>query len=272
MPPTTSLTDTRRVTAWLTCLAIILAGATMLVARQNPTLQGHPDDYDRADIEYGARLYAEQCFGCHGGSGDGVAGVDLRSGKFRNASTDPQLRTVITNGFPNAGMPAFKLEPNELTGIIAYIRNMNTFDAGSVKHGDAARGKAVFEGKGACLGCHRVNNVGSRKAPDLSDIGSIRSAGSLERSIRNPSSQMMPINRPVRVVTRDGRTINGRRLNEDTYTVQLTDEEGRLYSLNKSDLKEFHISTKSTMPSYEKELTNDEMADVVSYLLSLKGR
>lgn len=239
---------------------------------QNPTLQGHPDDYVRADVEYGARLYAQHCFGCHGTNGDGVAGVDLRSGKFRNARTDPQLRMVISNGFPSTGMPAFKLDPAELTGIVAYLRNMNTFDAGSMKAGDASRGQTVFEGKGACLSCHRVEGQGSRKAPDLSDIGVVRSAGSLERSLRDPTSQMIPINRPVRVVTRDGKVINGRRLNEDTYTVQLTDESGSLHSLVKSDLREYTISTKSTMPSYEKELTPAEIADVVSYLLSLKGR
>ena len=258
-------------------LPIVLGAAAVLVIRiasaqtQNPTLQGHPDDYPRADVEYGARLYAQHCVGCHGNTGDGVAGVALRSGKFRNAATDPQLRTVISNGFPNAGMPAFKLDPAELTGVIAYIRNMNTFDASSTKAGNAENGKAVFEGKGACMSCHRVNNTGSRKAPDLSDIGVLRSAGSLERSLRDPSSQMIPINRPVRAVTRDGKVINGRRLNEDTYSVQLTDEEGRLYSLIKSDLREYNVSTKSTMPSYDKELTRDELADVVSYLLSLKG-
>ena len=240
---------------------------------QNPTLEGHPGDYGRADIEYGARLYAQHCGNCHGTTGDGVANVDLRSGKFRTAKTDLQLRAVITSGFPAAGMPAFRsLDAAELTGLVAYIRNMNTFDAGSMKAGDAARGHAIFEGKGACLSCHRVNNTGSRKAPDLSDIGLVRSAGSLERSLRNPNSQMFPINRPVRAVTRDGRVINGRRLNEDTYTVQLSDEDGRLHSLVKSDLREYTISTKSTMPSYEKELTPEEIADVVSYLLSLKGR
>ncbi len=254
------------------CVAAVLLGFGGAAAAQNPTLQGHPDDYVRADVEYGAQLYAQHCFGCHGGSGDGVAGVDLRSGKFRHARTDPQLRTVISTGFPNTGMPAFKLDPADLTGLVAYLRNMNTFDAGSTKAGDAARGRIVFEGKGACLSCHRVDNRGSRKAPDLSDIGVVRSAGSLERSLRNPTSQMMPINRPVHVVTRDGRVINGRRLNEDTYSVQLTDEEGRLHSLMKSDLREFTISTKSPMPSYEKELTPEELADVVSYLLSLKGR
>jgi putative heme-binding domain-containing protein len=253
-------------------LAIVCVGSTALVAGQNPTLQGHPDGYVRADIEYGARLFTEQCVGCHGDNGDGVAGVNLKSGKFKSAVTDPQLRTVITNGFPAAGMPAFSFNPSELTGLVAYLRNMSTFDRGSGARGDAARGHAVFDGKGACLSCHRVNNVGSRKAPDLSDIGSQRSAGSLERSLRNPSQQMMPINRPVRIVTKDGRVINGRRLNEDTFTVQLADEEGRLISLSKADLREFRISTTSTMPSYDKELSSQELADVVSYLLSLKGQ
>lgn len=252
---------------------ILLASLTSDAQTQNPTLQGHPGDYDRADVEFGARLYAQHCVGCHGNTGDGVANVDLRSGKFRTARNDLQLRTVITNGFPNTGMPAFRsLTPSELTGLVAYIRNINSFDAGSIKPGNAANGHAIFEGKGACLSCHRVNGRGSRKAPDLSDIGVQRSAGSLERSLRDPSSQMFPINRPVRAVTRDGKVINGRRLNEDTYTVQLTDEEGRLHSLIKSELREYTISTKSTMPSYEKELTREELADVVAYLLSLKGQ
>lgn len=255
------------------CAAAGLLCSTVAAQTQNPTLQGHPGEYDRADIEYGARLYAQHCFNCHGGNGDGVANVDLRSGKFRTARNDLQLRTVITNGFPNTGMPAFRsLDASSLTGLVAYIRNMNTFDTGSMKAGDAARGGEIFEGKGACLSCHRVNGKGSRKAPDLSEIGVLRSAGSLERSLRDPSSQMFPINRPVRAVKRDGTVINGRRLNEDTYTVQLADEEGRLHSLIKSDLREYTISTRSTMPSYEKELTREELADVVAYLLSLKGQ
>jgi cytochrome c oxidase cbb3-type subunit 3 len=254
-------------------LCAALMYSTVAAQTPNPTLDGHPGDYGRADIEYGARLYAQHCANCHGTTGDGVANVDLRSGNLRTARTDMQLRAVIASGFPIAGMPSFRsLDATELTGIVAYIRNMNTFDSGSMTPGDSARGHAIFEGKGACLTCHRVNHKGSRKAPDLSDIGLVRSAGSLERSLRDPNSQMFPINRPVRAVTRDGQVINGRRLNEDTYTVQLSDEEGRLHSLIKSELREYTISTKSTMPSYEQELTPAEIADVVSYLLSLKGR
>ncbi len=232
----------------------------------------HPGEYAPADIAYGARLYDAQCTTCHGANGDGVGGVDLRSGKFRNATTDQDLMRVVTTGIQGTGMQAFKFDQSELAGIIAYLRNMNSFDRGSVKPGDADRGRALFEGKGTCARCHRVGAQGSRVAPDLSDIGAARSAGSLLRSLTDPTGQMFPINRPVRAVTRDGRVINGRRLNEDTYTVQLVDDQERLVSLVKSDLREYTILTVSPMPSYKTTLTDVELADVVAYLLSLKGR
>ena len=250
-------------------LGLAIAGP-LPVAAQNPA--GHPGEYAPADIAYGARLYDAQCTTCHGATGDGISGVDLRSGKFRNAATDQDLSRVITNGIQGTAMQAFKFDPSELAGIVAYLRNMNSFDRGSVKAGDAGRGRMAFEGKGGCARCHRVGAQGSRVAPDLSEIGAARSPGSLVRSLTDPTSQMMPINRPVRAVTRDGKVINGRRLNEDTYTVQLLDEQERLVSLAKADLREFTILSVSPMPSYKNTFTPDELADVVAYLLSLKGR
>ena len=249
----------------------LLWAASPVAAMQNPA-QAHPGEYAPADIAYGARLYDAQCTTCHGANGDGVGGVDLRSGRFRNAVTDQDLTRVITNGIPGTGMQAFRLDASEVAGIVAYLRNMNSFDRGSVKPGDPGRGRLTFEGKGSCTRCHRVGVQGSRVAPDLSDIGATRSAGSLLRSVTEPTSQMMPINRPVRAVTRDGKVINGRRLNEDTYTVQLLDEQEKLVSLIKADLREYSILTVSPMPSYKDRLTEGELADVVAYLLSLKGR
>jgi putative heme-binding domain-containing protein len=251
-------------------LGLLVCIGLRLAAQSSP--QAHPGEYASADIAYGARLYDAQCTTCHGSNGDGVGGVDLRSGTFRSAVTDQDLARVITNGVPGTGMLAFAFDAAELAGIIAYLRNMNAFDRASATIGDAGRGRTTFEGKGGCARCHRVGALGAGVAPDLSDIGAVRSAGSLYRSLTDPTSQMMPINRPVRAVTADGRVINGRRLNEDTYTVQLLDDQERLVSLVKADLREYRILTTSPMPSYKDTLSSAELADLVSYLLSLKGR
>jgi cytochrome c oxidase cbb3-type subunit 3 len=255
---------------WL-AVALYTSAAAAGQSRQSP--QGAPaGDYAPADIAYGARLYDAQCTTCHGANGDGVGGVNLRIGRFRNAVTDQDLLRVISNGIQGTGMLAFRLDAAEQAGIIAFLRNMNTFDRGSVSAGDAARGRTTFEGKGGCARCHRVGALGARVAPDLSDVGALRSPASLMRSLTDPTSQMMPINRPVRAVLRDGTVINGRRLNEDTYTVQLFDDHERLVSLNKTDLREYTILTTSPMPSYQGTLNSAELADLVAYLLSLKGR
>jgi putative heme-binding domain-containing protein len=241
----------------------------LLVAAAHPAAA---QDYSAADIAYGARLYDAQCTTCHGANGDGVGGVNLRSGTFRSAVTDQDLTRVITNGIRGTGMQAFKFDAAEIAGIVAYLRTMNSFDRASVRIGDPDRGRTLFAGKGECTRCHRVGAEGSRVAPDLSDIGAQRSAGSLLRSLTDPTSQMMPINRPVRAVLRDGTVVNGRRLNEDTYTVQLIDDRERLLSLTKRDLREYTIAIVSPMPAFKDTLTAEELADVVAYLLSLKGR
>ena len=78
--------------------------------------------------------------------------------------------------------------------------------------------------------------------------------------------------RPVRIVTKDGKTITGRRLNEDTYTVQLIDAQEHLLSLLKSDVREYTILKTSSMPSYKDRLTAQELSDLVAYLVTLKGK
>ena len=76
----------------------------------------------------------------------------------------------------------------------------------------------------------------------------------------------------VRITMKDGRIITGRRLNEDTFTVQVIDDKERLHSLVKSEMRNFIIDTKPLMPSYAGKLTEDEVADVVAYLLTLRGQ
>lgn len=249
------------------CALVLLAGAGARLYAQAPP----PSRYAPLDIQYGSRLYAAQCVICHGASGDLIAGVDFRGGRLRRAPTDNALRTLIATGIPGTAMTAFKLDASELTMIVAYIRNMRDFDAAAVALGDRDRGQTIFEGAGGCAGCHRINGKGPRLAPDLSDIGSVRSAAALQHTLLDPNAAILPVNRSVRAVTRDGKVVAGRRLNEDTYTVQLIDAQERLVSLTKADLRDYSVVMSSAMASYKDKLTAQEIADVVSYLLVLKG-
>jgi putative heme-binding domain-containing protein len=229
----------------------------------------HGAQYTQADIVAGYRVYSSQCTQCHGANGDGISGVDLRRGVFRRAASDEDLAKVITSGVAGAGMPPFALQPPELTGIIAFIRA--GFDQTvSVAVGDAARGRTVFDAKGACASCHRVNGRGPLGAPDLSGAGLARTLGALQRSLLDPTSAMLPANRPVHIVTKSGQTVRGRRLNEDTYSVQVLDTTERLRSIAKSDIRAMNFETSSPMPSYASRLTSDEIADLLAYLITLR--
>ena len=235
--------------------------------------QGHAQDhtqYEPADIEYGLGVYLEQCAACHGEAGDGVAGVDLRSGRLRRAALDRELIQLIRSGIPGTGMLAFDLDTAEMTGIVAYLRNM-TYEIDAATLGDAARGRVIFEGAGDCLSCHRLQGRGLRNGPDLTRIGAVRPLSALRRSLLDPTGTMRPIDRPVELVTADGARVTGRRLNEDTYTVQILDDEARLRSFDKADLREFRVIEQSPMPAYGGRLEAAELADLLAYLVSLKG-
>lgn len=249
--------------------AALLAGSIAAPLAQQA--QDHAGQYAMPDIVFGAQLYAAQCVTCHGANGDGVGSVNLRSGPIRRAATDRELQQLIANGIPGTGMPGFSLTPAEQQGIVAYVRNMNALDATKVKTGDARRGRTLVEGKGGCLKCHMIDDAGSVVAPDLSDVGATRAPSMLERHLTDPSAQMMPINRPVKVTLKDGRTVSGRRLNEDTFWLQLMNDQGRLQSVSKADVRDVQIGTASPMPSFKNTLTADELADVIAYLLTLKG-
>lgn len=227
--------------------------------------------YYPADIQYGAQIFATQCTACHGTSGDLIPGVNFRAGIFKRVVSDNDLRATITTGVPGTEMRPFAFGASELTGIVSYLRNMNSFDAKGSVIGNAARGQALFQGAGNCTSCHAINGKGPRVAPDLGDIGVLRTADLLHRKLVDPAGNLLPVNRSVRAVTKDGKTINGRRLNEDTYTVQLIDEQEHLVSLTKADLREFTVLKTTSMPSYKDKFSAQELADVEAYLLSLRG-
>lgn len=142
--------------------------------------------------------------------------------------------------------------------------------AAPLSEAEIAKATGLIKANG-CLSCHRVDNMGSYVGPDLSEIGASRSAADIQAALVSPGKDVRPENRSVRLVTKDGKTVTGRILNQDGFSVQIIDSSSQLRSFQKASLREFTIVTANPMPSYADKMSAQDLTDLVHYLSSLKG-
>jgi len=223
-----------------------------------------------ADVYSGEQAFQNYCANCHGKAGNQIANVDLGHGAFRKPYTDDELAGIVMKGIPGTPMPPTpNVGPEQAAQIVAYLRSRAVVrDAAA--GGDAARGEALFAGSGECLGCHRVQGQGSRRGPDLSRIGGLRTSDQLARALLDPDAEVQPANRSYAVTTRDGRAFSGRLMNHDAFSIQLLTDGEDLRSFARSELRSATF-VPSPMPSMRGKWNDQQLADVVQYLVSLRG-
>src|SRR6185436_19742656 len=129
---------------------IILLAA--LVA--SPLLAQGPPTPSNADIK---QTYIKLCGGCHGDDARGTQqGPGLAGNPWTRRRSVQNLRNVIHNGIPAAGMPAFDLPDATLDALAKLVVSLNASAADSTVPGDRDAGKQFFFGKGQCSSCHMV--------------------------------------------------------------------------------------------------------------------
>jgi putative heme-binding domain-containing protein len=252
---------------WRFCLFALFFAAAIAAARpgQDPIAALTADD-----LAQGKRLYVGQCALCHGIEGVGGRGPALNQPALRRAKDHQALYSVIRNGVAGTEMPAaWYMTDREAWRVVGYIRSLNRVE-GAKPTGDAGRGRELYRAKG-CAVCHIIRGEGGASGPELTEIGARRSAAYLREALIDPAASAPEGFLVVSVVTRAGRNIRGARVNEDSFTIQLRDDENRFHSFRKNELrslkKEFGVST---MPSY-KTLAATELDDLIAYLASLGG-
>jgi putative heme-binding domain-containing protein len=134
---------------------------------------------------------------------------------------------------------------------------------------EKAKGEKLIQANG-CLTCHRLGDTGSFLGPFLDGVGAHRSTEQLHAALVSPKKDVLPEDRTVRLVTKDGKTVTGRLLNQDGFSVQFIEASGQLRSMARASLREYTIVTANPMPSYADKLSAQELADLVRYLSSLK--
>jgi hypothetical protein len=114
----------------------------------------------------------------------------------------------------------------------------------------------------------------------LTNIGHLRGIDHLREALVDPgatlpenlvTSAVGSIYLLVSVETLDGRHITGTRVNEDTFTIQIRDEEDMYHSFRKDEIvlleKRFG---ESLMPAYAETMNEEGINALVSYLATLR--
>lgn len=226
---------------------------------------------DKASLSEGKTQFEVHCAFCHGRGDDGFA-ANLVSPNLVHAPTDTALVSIIRNGILGTDMPpALGMTEEQMLQVAGYVRSLGR-SAPITVAGDAAAGKAIYQGKGGCGGCHMVGGAGGKMGPDLTLIGAMRSPGNLRTSIVDPNATIAGGWTMVHVTPKTGAQVDGIRLSEDNFRINLRDGRGKIQSIAKDQTTAITRDlTKSSMPSYQGRLSAKELDDLVAYLFSLRG-
>ena len=127
-------------------------------------------------------LYAQNCAGCHGASGNGGAAIALRDPVFLVIADDAAIRHAAANGVRGTAMPAFAQSAGGMltdkqidvlaSGIRSWaqsglLRGANPPPYAAKTPGDLQRGAEVYQA--FCSSCHGPDGTGGKKASSIVD-------------------------------------------------------------------------------------------------------
>ena len=248
-------------------LAILLFVATPAAAQLA--------DLDAGELADGERLFRVHCARCHGMNGAGGEGSNLARARLKYATDDEKLLDILGEGIPGTGMPAiWSLDDEQAKRVAGYVRSLGRI-AEEAMPGDPERGRQVYDSRGGCPACHIVAGHGKGIGPELTWVGDQRGLDYLRQSLTEPAaSQAQTMGYrdylTVRVRAKSGE-IEGLRINEDAFSIQVRDVGGVVHSFRKDELLGYEkIFAHSLMPAYDGALSAEDIDDVVSYLMSLR--
>lgn len=236
--------------------------------------QAFPNRDSKTPSGAGRSAFNSSCAGCHGLDGRGSdKAVNISENVRVRRLSDAQLSSIISNGVPGTGMPAFRnLPERQVRALVSYLRSLQGRDEAHALTGDAKRGREIFFGKGDCSSCHMISGLGGFLGPDLTNHGASSSPSAIRDEIMRSPRVPPPGYRAAVLTTASGERLEGLIRNEDNFSVQLQTKDGRFHFLTKAELQEIEYLNASLMPAdYRDRLSDGELNDLVSYLMAIPG-
>ena len=235
-----------------------------------------PQTYPAEQIRAGELRFGSQCGFCHGrDAAGGEQGPDLtRSELIAQDVRGDKIGPLLRAGRVDAGMPSFKLSDSELTPIVAFIhRQMDEFstlgggrrsvEPEDLATGNAADGRAYFNGAGGCSRCHSATG-------DLAGIAGRYQGLTLLQRMLYPSGRPAPSPPKAIFTLASGQTIIAPATAEDEFTVTVLDPLGAPQTYRRNAV---NVRIENPMAAHFEQLgkyTDASMHNVYAYLETLK--
>jgi putative heme-binding domain-containing protein len=130
--------------------------------------------------------------------------------------------------------------------------------------GDAARGRALYQK--SCLHCHQAGAEGHEAGPPLASFRS-RTPEQLLVDLIDPNREVKPEYVNYRVLTRDGRLLDGLLAGQDSESVILKRGFGETDTVPRREIEKFESSGLSLMPEgLEQGIDLQQMADLLAFI------
>jgi len=262
--------------------AILTAGFAMgQVASQSPAARPRPrpaktETYPASQVDAGQLRFVSQCGFCHGRDATGdESGPDLtRSDLVATDTRGDKIGPLLRAGRPDAGMPSFPMENEELQAIAAFIHTQaNKFaplgggrrpvEPADLATGKAQDGRVYFNGVGGCSGCHSVTG-------DLAGVATRYQGLALLQRMLYPGGQPAPAPPKATIVLPSGQTIIAPLAGEDEFSVTVLDSTGARQTYSKDAVK---VKIEDPMSAHFTQLgkyTDADMHNVLAWLQTLK--
>lgn len=253
---------------WTVLLSMMFAASALWASRDQPV--DPPENGLAQKPTQGEPLFMAHCAICHGMEGVGGRGPRLDTPKLRRAANKQAIVDLSRRGIRGTEMPGnWWMTDGQRSQLADYVLSLGRVAEVSLP-GDPARGKAIYEAND-CGDCHIIRSQGTSFGPELTGVGLRRNADYLRQALTEPDAAV-PKNFLMVVAGTSAGTVEGIRVNEDSFSIQLFDADGRFHSFRKLELKSLQKQFGETpMPSYEGSLDDDELDNLVAYLATLRG-
>jgi putative heme-binding domain-containing protein len=172
--------------------------------------------------------------------------------------TAPDIAKLVDRFFPDTRGTATELDTQ-----IARIKK--TLLAGG---GNPIRGKELFYGKVGCATCHTVFDHGGHVGPDLTSYDR-SNLDSMLLSIVNLSAEIREGFENYIITTKDGRTLDGFKVDENAKVFILRGIDGQNTVIPLEKIKSRRVSPRSIMPEgLLDSLQEEELRDLFAFLAS----